>query len=167
VEEGSPRECDCREIPRETFELDANGVTRPRLAIDGDRQTKWTTGTTQRKGNFFEIAFDRPRRPVRIELEMGFPYGEFPRNLEVNGFHDERAFRLRRLPDVWHTVALVRQLVDDPSRARIRIDLEPESVERIRLFINVEEEGSQPWSVFEIHVYEPTDPNVLEFPSSP
>jgi hypothetical protein len=166
-DEGSPRECDCREIPRETLRLDANGANRPRLAIDGDRRTKWTTGATQRKGHFFEIAFDRPRRPVRIELEMAFPYGEFPRHLEVNGFRDERAFRLRRLPDVWHTVALVRQLVDDPSRARMRIDLEPESVERIRLFINVEEEGSQPWSVFEIHVYEPTDPNVLEFPARP
>lgn len=165
-DEGMPRGCDCREIPRASFTLDGNGVTRPRFAIDGDRDTKWTTGNTQRKGHFFEITFDRPRRPVRIELEMAFPYGEFPRHLEVNGFYGDRAWRVRRLPDVWHTVALVRQLVDDPSQARMRFDFEPETVERIRLFINVTEEGSLPWSIFELRVYEPEDANVLEFPAS-
>jgi hypothetical protein len=151
---GSPRACSCREIPREAFDVEANGRNDPGRAVDGDRGTKWTTGDTQVKGHFFEVAFHSPRRPARIEIEMVHPYGEFPRHLEVNGYLGGRGARMEQLEDVWYEVALVRQLVDDPSRARFRIDVVPETVERLRLFINVTEPGSEPWSIAELHLFE-------------
>jgi hypothetical protein len=152
--EGEPRPCACVEIPRSWFAVSANGATDPALAVDGDRGTKWTTGVSQRRGHYFEVAFDAPRRPVRLEMEMVYPYGEFPRDLEVNGHLDQHVRRMEIAEDVWYTVALVRQLVDDPAKARFRVDLAPEAVDRLRLFIGKTEGGAEPWSIAELHLYE-------------
>ncbi len=157
-ERGEARDCDCREIDRRSLVVAASGPYEPSLAIDGSPLTKWTTGGEQPKGSFFEIAFDRPRIPVRVEIEMAFPHDEFARNLEVNGFRGERFSRLNQIEDIWHTVELVRRLIDEPRGARLRYDLEPEEVDRIRLFIQVKEEGAPGWSIPEIHVYESTQP---------
>jgi hypothetical protein len=59
---------------------------------------------------------------------------------------------------VWHTVELVRRLIDEPGGARLRYDLEPMEVDRIRLFIHVKEAGAPGWSIPEIHVFESTQP---------
>jgi hypothetical protein len=151
-EQGTARDCDCREIDRSNLAVAASGAHDPSLAIDGSPLTKWTTGGEQPKGSFFEIAFDRPRVPVRVEIEMAFPHDEFARNLEVNGFRGERFWRLNRIEDVWHTAELVRRLIDEPRGARLRYDLEPMEVDRMRLFIHVKEEGAPGWSIPEIHV---------------
>lgn len=151
---GTPRACDCREIDRSTMKLDANGVTPPALAVDGNRHTKWTTAGGQEKGDYFEITFDRPRRPVRIEIEMASPYGEFPRNLEMNGYVGQRGFRLEQREDVAYTVELVRTLVSRPTEARLRYDLAPRTMDRLRLFIHRKEEATIDWSIAEIHVFE-------------
>jgi hypothetical protein len=152
------RDCRCREIDRASLKVDANGANDPRLAVDGDRSTRWTTGGFQQEGFFFEIAFDRPRAPVRIEIEMTFPYDEFARNLEVNGFRGDRFWRLRQVEDDRYAAELIHQLVDDPGRARLRYDLEPLEVDRVRLFIHETEDGAPGWSIPEIHVYESLDP---------
>ena len=152
-EEGKPRSCDCREISRDGLRVDSNGPGDARDAIDGDPNTKWFTGSAQVKGDFFEVAFDEPRRPMRIELEMAFPWSEFPRNVEVNGFLGDRGFRLEQIEDVWHKVALVRQLVADPNGARLRIDLVPETVDRIRLFVSRAEPRERRWSIPELYIY--------------
>jgi hypothetical protein len=152
--EGAPRSCACVEIPRSSFEVHANGANEPVLAVDSDRSTKWTTGVSQRKGHFFDVAFDAPRRPARIEMDMVYPYGEFPRHLEVNGRLGQHVGRLELVEDVWYKVALVRQLIADPSLARFRIDLEPDTVDGLRLFIRRTEGGAEPWSIAEIRLYE-------------
>ncbi len=154
AERGTSRTCDCREIDRSSLRVDASGKGDPSLAIDGSALTRWTTGGDQPEGSFFEIIFDRPRVPVRVEIEMAFPHDEFARNLEVNGFRGQRFWRLNQIEDVWHTVELIHQLVDDPSRARLRYDLEPLEVDRMRLFIHETEAGAPGWSIPEIHVYE-------------
>ena len=153
-EEGLPRDCQCRLVDRAEYELEGSGSSDPRWATDGDRTTKWTTGTTQEEGDFLDIVFDRPRRPARIEIEMSFPYEEFARNLEFNGYRDTDMRRVQQVEDIWYKVGLIRQLIEDPFKARLRYDLEPPTVERLRLFIHQTEPGSQPWSVSEIHVYE-------------
>jgi hypothetical protein len=122
--------------------------------VDGRRETKWTTGVSQRRGHFFEVEFGSPRRPARIEIDMVYPYDEFPRDLEVNGHLDQHVRRMELIEDVWYKVALVRQLIADPSRARFRIDLVPETVDRLRLFIGRTEGGAEPWSIAEIRLYE-------------
>ena len=129
-------------------------MTSPELAIDGDRLTKWTTGEGQREGYFFEIAFDRPQRPVRVEIEVAFPYGEFARNLEMNGYRGQRGYRVTQIEDLPYKAELMRQLVERPTEARLRYDLEPMPMERLRLFIHRTERGTIGWSIPEIHVYE-------------
>ena len=153
-EQMSPVECDCVEIDRTEWTLEANGVTPPELAIDGDRQTKWTTGKMQQEGYYFEISFATPRRPVRVEIEMAFPYGEFARNLEMNGYRGRRGYRVAQIEDLTHKAELFQQLVEEPTKAKLRYDLKEMSMERLRLFINRTEEGTIGWSIPEIHVYE-------------
>lgn len=147
-----PRACACREIPRGELRVEAAGAAG--WAVDGRRDTKWSTREGQHEGHQFDVVFDRPRRPVRVEVEMAFPWGEFPRNLEVNGYLGGKGFRVRQQPDPAYDLALARQLVADPSRARLRYDLEPAEMERLRLFIHRTEEATLPWSIAEIHVFE-------------
>ena len=154
--EGTPRACDCREIDRRTLRLDATGNVPPAWAVDGDRRTRWRTPEEQHKGSFFEIAFDRPRRPVRLEIEMTYPYGEFARNVAVTGFLGDEERHLEVQPDIWYDVAFVRQLIRDPRQARLRYDLAPEAVDRLRLYVHRTERGAPAWSIPEIHVYEPS-----------
>jgi len=85
---------------------------------------------------------------------MAAPYGEFAHNLEITGFLGTQRLPLQRRPDIWYEVALVRQLVRDPIRARLRYDLDPATVDRLRLEIAWTEEGTIAWSIPEIHVYE-------------
>ncbi len=158
TERESPVRCDCVEIDRGGWKLEANGVTRPELAIDGDRRTKWTTGKMQQEGDFFEITFASTRRPARVEIEMAFPYGEFARNLEMNGYRGLRGQRVTQIEDLTYKAQLLRQLVEEPTEARLRYDLEPMPMERLRLFINRTEQGTIGWSIPEIHVYETREP---------
>ncbi len=152
--ETEPRVCSCREIPRSELRVEAAAAVPAERAIDGRRDTKWTTHEGQHKGHQFDLVFARPRRPVRIEIEMAFPWGEFARNLEVNGYLEGRSFRLEQRPDPAYDLALARQLVADPARARLRYDLASEPVERLRLFIQRTEEATIAWSIAEIHVFE-------------
>jgi hypothetical protein len=99
--EGTPRTCECQEVDRGRLRVHRNGADAPELGLDGRRDTKWTTEEGQHAGFFFEIAFDRLRRPARIEIEMAPPYGEFARNLEIQGFLGAQSWPLRQRPDVW------------------------------------------------------------------
>jgi hypothetical protein len=134
--------------------VSASGSAAPGLALDSDHGTKWTTSGGQQEGDYFEIAFARPTTPARVEIEMAFPYGEFPRHLEMNGYLGERGHRVVKIEDVGYTIELVRQLVRDPAKARLRYDLEPMTMDRLRLFIHRTEEATIDWAIPEIHVYE-------------
>jgi hypothetical protein len=152
--EPTPRACACREIGRRELSVSAEGPFPAERAVDGRRDTKWTTHEGQHDGHYFDVLFPSPRRPVRVEIEMAFPWGEFPRNLEVNGYLAGKGFRIEQRPDPAYDLALARQLVADPAQARLRYDLEPAEVDRLRLFIHRTEEATLAWSIAEIHVYE-------------
>jgi hypothetical protein len=124
------------------------------LALDGRRDTAWTTREGQYSAHFYEIAFNRPLRSARIEIEMAAPYEEFARNLEIIGFLGAQYWHLNQRPDIWYEVALVRQLIKDPRQARLRYDLQPKVVDRLRLQIGETELGTVAWSIPEIHIYE-------------
>ncbi len=155
--EEPPEPCRCREIPRKTLEVAASGTDDANKALDGSRETAWRTDLGQRKGDFFEIRFEAPTHLRRIELGMAFPYGEFPRHVDVNGYLDEEGFRMAQRADPWQSVALVRQLVDDPTKARFTLDFAPQKVDRVLLFINKTVAGSRQWSIPEVYVYEADD----------
>jgi hypothetical protein len=154
ADEREPRRCLCEELPRDAYRLTGNGATSPALAADGRRDTRWTTGAAQEEGPFYlEVRFAHPRRPVRVEVEAAFPYGEFARELEITGHLGAEAFRVGPRADPWYTPVLVRQLAEDPERARLRYDLDARTVDRLRLVAGGYR-GGLAWSVPEIHVYE-------------
>lgn len=152
--EGEPRSCACREVDRSGLRVRANGANAPTLALDGRRDTAWSTREGQYAAHFYEISFNRPLRPARIEIEMAAPYGEFARSLEIVGFFGGQYWHLSQRPDLWYEVALVRQLIKDPRQARLRYDLQPKVVDRLRLQIGETELGTGAWSIPEIHIYE-------------
>ena len=154
TEEEPPRECACAPIDRRGMRATASAGGDPQAALDGRPETKWSTPREQREGQFFEIVFDRPRRPARVEVEMSFPYGEFAWNPEVLGLRAGQAVRMGPVTDHWAEVALLRQLVTEPTRARLRYDLEPGEVEGIRIVLGPTEDGANRWSIAEVHVYE-------------
>jgi hypothetical protein len=155
--EERPRECHCREIDRRGLRATASSG-RAELALDGLPATRWTTGAPQQSGDTFELWFDRPRIPVRLEVDVASASSEFARDLRLAGRAGEREVRVDVVPDVWQQVAQVRQLVGDPPRARLDYDLgSAEPVDRLRLVLGSAEEGLPPWSIPEIHVFEAAD----------
>ena len=66
---------------------------------------------------------------------------------------------MSQVEDLPYKAELMRQLVERPTEARLRYDLEPMSMERLRLFIHRTEEGTIGWSIPEIHVYEHRESN--------
>lgn len=152
--EEPPRTCECRAIDPRGMRATASTGGDAQAALDRRRETKWTTPGGQREGQYFEITFDRPRRPARIEIEMSFPYGEFAWKPEILGLRDGQAQSIGPLADAWGEVLLLRELVTDPARARLRYDLAPGVADGIRLVLGATEEGADPWSIAEVHVYE-------------
>jgi hypothetical protein len=153
AEDPAPRECNCREVERGAYRLEAS-VGLAGLAADGTARTRWTTGSGQHQGLWFEILLDRPRELARVEVEMAYPYGEFGRHLEIAGGRGGETWPMGPLRDVGYDIRLLRELVADPRRARLRYDLRPAIVDRLRLSLTRTEEGAGPWSLPEIHVYE-------------
>ena len=148
-----PPECDCALVPADQLSVKANGVNDAALAVDGDPRTRWTTGAMQQEGHYFEIVFPRRVEPARIEIDMVFPFGEFARNLEFNGFRGQRAFRFEQIEDLDYKVRLIDRLIEDPNGASLRYDLVPMPVDRMRLFIHRTEQATIGWSIPEIRVY--------------
>jgi hypothetical protein len=157
VEEPAPRECGCREVGRPAYRVSASGGADATRAVDGSPRTRWTSVEGQRAGMWFEILLDRPRELARVEVEMSYPYGEFARYVEIVGGRDAETWAMGPQRDLGYDIGLLRQLVQDPLRARLRYDLRPATVDRLRLTLTRTDDGASPWSLPEIHVYE-TDP---------
>jgi hypothetical protein len=153
-EEPAPRACACREVDRRSYRVRASGGAEAALAVDGSPRTRWTSVDGQQGGMWFEVLLDRPRELARVEVEMSHPYGEFARYLEVAGGREAETWPMGPQRDVGYDIRLLRQLVADPGQARLRYDLRPAIVDRLRLALTRTDEGASPWSLPEIHVYE-------------
>lgn len=155
----APAACPCRPIAPASLRASASlAPGRAAAALDGDPSTRWTTAPAdQQAGAWFEIALDRPRVVARVEVAMRFPYGEFGRDVEVLGRAGGAWRRMGPRNDVGGLVALVRQVVDDPSRAWLSYPLAPAPVEAVRLVLSRPvEPATGPWSLPEIRVLELT-----------
>ncbi len=152
--ERTPRGCACAEVDRRRFRVEASAGTPASGAADGSRATRWSSVAPQQQGMWFDVVLDRPRPVARLEIEMAFPYGEFGRYLEVTGYRGAEAVTTGPLPDAWYDLALLRGLVKDPAGARLRYDIRPAEVDRVRLAITRTDDGAGPWSIPEIHVFE-------------
>jgi hypothetical protein len=147
------RACACREIDPRTLRAEAS-AGRPRSTLDRDRTTVWRSGERAEEQSALEVRLERPTMLARIEIELSHPYSTFPRELVIEGGLGSVSAPIPILPDVWADIELVRQLVADPSRARLRYDLEPTLVDNVRLTAGVPEPGLNAWSVPEIHLLE-------------
>jgi len=154
AEERPPRACDCVEVERRHYRVESGFGNAATLAVDGVIGTRWTTVAPQQEGMWFAVLLDRPRRLARLEIDTASPYGEFARNLEISGYLGRESWPMGPRPDMWYEVALLRQLIRDPAKARLRYDLQPALVDRLRLTITRTDEGAPAWSIPEIHVYE-------------
>ncbi|MGE0451983.1 MAG: hypothetical protein AB7O37_07715 [Vicinamibacteria bacterium] len=154
AEEQPPTACACDEIDRRRIRAAASVGRDPGAALDGRRETKWSTPGEQREGHSFELRFDRPRTLARVEIEMSHPYGEFPQNLVLLGLRNGEASPIGPVEDVWAEVQLIRHLIDDPMTARLRYDVTPSTVDGVQLVLGPTEEAANPWSIAEIHVFE-------------
>ena len=147
-----------RSIPRRNWRFKSSSNGNPLLAVDGKGDTAWSSKSSQRKGQYFDIEFGAEYSVSRISLGFGYPYSTFPRHLEVNGYH--HAFGGRRLQfesNAWRNAWVVQDLVEDPKVATIDLTLEkPLPLERIRLFLNRTEPGDvlPEWRIPEIEVFE-------------
>ncbi len=98
----------------------------------------------------------------RISLGFVSPYSEFPRALEVNGYH--ASHRWRRLhfdEDPWRNARLVQELVNDPANATMDLVLEePMLLERVRLFIRETDltDDLPEWRIPEVQIFEAAQP---------
>lgn len=58
------------------------------LAIDGRDETRWSTERPQRKGDYFELHFDREVKIVRVVLSVKLNATDFPRGIFAEGSTD-------------------------------------------------------------------------------
>ncbi|MGH9332659.1 MAG: discoidin domain-containing protein [Vicinamibacteria bacterium] len=147
-----------RPIPVQGFRFETSSEVDPLLAVDGRLETGWTSGARQEKGQFFEVDLGGEYQISRISLSFAPPYDEFPRALEVNGFHHSHRWeRLVFEKDPWASARVVAQLVDDPTHAMMDLVLmEPRPLERLRLFLretNLTDDLPE-WRIPEIQVFE-------------
>jgi hypothetical protein len=123
-----------RRIP--SSELRAHANTRParaREGIDGSLQTFWSTWRSQKRGQYFELELDRPRRLVAFEIHNPGHPSDVPLSFRLAVAHGRSD---------WQTVAeqpvlrIYRDQVYSPRTFVFRIVLpKPTLADRIRLTI--------------------------------
>ena len=148
---------DERAVPSGSWSFVTSSDVDATLAVDGDLATAWSSASSQKKGQFFDIQFGRRHVVTRISLRFSHPYGTFPRAALVNGYTGNRGKRLRFGRDPWQNARVVERLVADPSTAAMDwVLLEPTPLERIRIFINETEPNDvlPEWRIPEIQVFE-------------
>jgi hypothetical protein len=119
--------------------------------VDGNLETRWTTGAPQDGSEWIEIAFRHPMDVRQITLEM-HPRSvrDYPRALAVDAI-DEGA----RVPLFRGSVmtAFGRAFLADPMRLAIDVPLAPHRSTAIRLSQAGRSAGIWWWSIDELVVY--------------
>jgi len=146
-----------RPLPPEKWAAWASGRGgTARLAIDGDRSSRWSSGRPQQPGDWFALDLGRVEHIGAIELDTRDALHESPRRLELAVSVDGRQWlhpeltvlRTGRL--AWLGVQALRRGV---SGTWLRF---PEVEAR---FLTLTQTGrySRPWSIQELRVYRPPD----------
>ncbi len=124
-------------------------------AIDGDPNTRWSTGRTQRSGDWFELHLARQERVVAIDFTDNLYTFDAPLSFELSvaeetGTGSEPQWRtvLRR-----EEIRLYRAQVFDPKHFLFRVELpRPEPASRIR-FKLLDTIPRARWSIYEATVW--------------
>ena len=141
------------EIPRQGWDVQASFPDAPR-AIDGNPATAWTSWEEpQTKGHFYRIGFGRTVSVARVSLAVA-PSHRFPMRVRLVGeteqgervelpFDEERAYD-----------RLFAQLLQQPRRAALDIDIAPRPLRGLRIRIADSDPFLMPWVLPEVRVYE-------------
>ncbi len=107
-------------------------------AVDGDRGSRWTTGETQRPGQWFQIDLGWERAVQQLVLDSAGSGGDYPRGYEV--------YVTNSLDDLGEPVA-----EGDGDSARITLDLGGAQGRFIRI-VQTSEHGGLWWSIHELEL---------------
>ena len=149
-----------REPTRPLVELDATEwkvhASSPGagMARDRDPGTSWSTEDQQREHHFYAVRFPKLTQPARISMETG-PLFQFPMHFEVLGLAPDGSWIELPFDREACLDAYFAELLHDPLRARLDIDLDPPEVREIRVRITKTDAFEMPWSFSEIHVFAP------------
>jgi len=121
-------------------------------AIDGDLDTRWTTGGPQAPGDELVVDLGSARRVGGVELALGSFSADFPRDLLIEGSLDKQSWvRLWQGPTGGLAVAAA---IEDFHRLPLRLEFQPVDARYLRL----RQLGSDPvfyWTVAELLVLGP------------
>jgi hypothetical protein len=135
-------------------ELTATGFPRPEgaaLALDGNRQTVWTTGKPRDAEDWFRIDLRTPRAIRALRLWPGNP-AAWPRGLVLEGSLDGVTWRGLSVEATtegrqrWGGIALLRDGVD-----AVRLDFEPTVLSALRLRSSRGDQVAE-WAIAELAV---------------
>jgi subtilisin family serine protease len=127
-------------LPRAGWRAMGSNATGTAAALDGDATTRWSTGTAQRNGEFFEVDFGAPLTFSRVTLDSHGTANDFPVGYEVYVSNDGVT---------WGAAVAKGAGTGD----LVVIDFAPQTARYLR----VVQTGSSStwWSIYEINVYGP------------
>lgn len=79
-------------LPRTTWVATASVGSNPGNALDGNSATRWTSGTPQVDGQWFEVDMQSPQTFSQITLDAAGSTGDYPRGYQVFVSVDGKAF---------------------------------------------------------------------------
>lgn len=140
-----------QQVPATSLRLSASpGPDRIARAIDGDLATRWTTGAPQAGNEWVEIQLDRPRPIVRIELDLGGDFSDYPRHLTVDGWAAQQT--PVRLFDGTLVAAVAQGLLRQPSVVPVEIVVGGIPISTLRLEATAR--STWAWSIHELTLWE-------------
>jgi hypothetical protein len=124
---------------------------RIRLLVDGDTDTRWTTGTAQDGSEWIELHFDRAVEVRRLRFEIApRDFRDYPRALAIDAIEEQDPIPLYRGGVL---MAFGRGLLVDPMRVPIDLMLAPHKTRTIRIAQTGRVRGAWWWSVGELSVF--------------
>ncbi len=139
-------------IPSAALHVTAShGTDRLGFLFDGDRNSRWLSGSPQRGGEWIEVQLDRPRDIAMISMTLAErSFGDYPRGLSID-ISDETGTR-----EVYAGPSLPyfgRGLVADPENPSIDLVLGSNHARAIRLR-QTSAARRFFWSIHELRVFE-------------
>ncbi len=119
-----------------------------RLAIDGDRTTRWGSGVHQKPGLAFQVSLDNPRKIRGISLDCGKWIHDFPRAMRIN-YEDDRGIEHSLIDK--ETARTARYFEEDSPV--VTVSFAPQVIRKVTLL----QDGSDKifdWSIAELSLLE-------------
>ncbi len=141
-----------RPIPTSAFSLEASrGADELPFVIDGNLDTRWSTGDRQRGGEWLRLTFDRPRDIARLRLELNRETpGDYPRALRVESWRPDSSAVSYSGSGL---APLISFVLRKSLRTAVEIDFEPNTTE-VLLVTQTGMTDVWFWSIHELAVWE-------------